>query len=107
VVISENHQLSVLLQNVPLASIWNRDRKRERKRFYLTSIYISQTLENVILDLYRCQLTGQQQRTIQEPRAYITTVETGRQKQMEEVQINQIMEKWKNEDTNVLDYKEQ
>jgi len=25
---------------------------------------------------------------------------------MEEVQINQIMEEWKNEDTNVLDYKE-
>jgi len=53
-VILENHQLPALLQNVPPASVWNKDRRRGRKRFYLTSTYIPQTLEDAILDLYRC-----------------------------------------------------
>ena len=96
-----------MLQNVPLAPVWNRDREWRRKRFYLTPIYIPQTLEDTILDLYRYQLTEQQQRTIQEPRAHITTVEAGRQRQVEGVQINQIMEEWRNENANTLDYEEQ
>ena len=81
--------------------------KGKEKDFTWLLQYIPQTLEDAILDLYRCQLTEQQQRTIQEPRAHITTVEAGRQRQVEGVQINQIMEEWRNENANTLDYEEQ
>jgi len=66
----------------------------------LTSAYVSQNLEDAILDLHRHQLAQQQQRTTQEHRE----VEVEKQRQVE---INQIMENWRNEDADALDYKGQ
>ena len=55
IVVLENHYLSALLQNVPLASVWNRERGKERgRRFYMTPIYVPQNFDNAILDLCRC-----------------------------------------------------
>ena len=62
-----------------------RGRGRQQSKFYLTSAYIPQNLEDAILDLHRCQLAQQQQRTTQGHRK----VEVERQRQVE---INQIME---------------
>ena len=82
-----------MLQNVPLAPVWNRDREWRRKRFYLTPIYIPQTLEDTILDLHRHQLAQQmlsreqQQRTTQDYRAEMIRVEAERQRQVEERQL--------------------
>jgi len=110
-----------LLQNVPPAPVWNRDRGRGRKRFYLAPVHVPQNLENAILDLHRCQLAEQQQRTTEEYGAQITRVEAERQRQenvvqrdrgvevegQRQVKINQIIEEWRNEDADALDYEEQ
>jgi len=88
----------------------------------LTPAHVPQTLENAILDLHRHQLAEQQQRITQEYRAQIITrVEAERQRQVEVVQrdrgvevkgqrqvaINQIIEEWRNEDVDALDYEGQ
>ena len=90
----------------------NRERERERERgrgrgrgrqqskFYLTSANVPQNLEDAILDLHKRQLAQQQQRTTQGHRG----VEVERQRQVE---INQIMEEWRNEDADALDYEGQ
>ena len=92
------------LPNITLAPVLNRERERERERrqskFYLTSAHVPQNLEDAILDLHRHQLAQQQQRTTQGHRE----VEVERQRQVE---INQIMENWKNEDADALDYEGQ
>ena len=62
--------------------------------------HVPQNLEDAILDLHRHQLAEQLLRTTQEQRR----VEGDRQRQME---INQIMEKWRNEDIDTLDYEGQ
>jgi len=66
----------------------------------LTSTNVPQNLEDAILDLHRCQLAQQQQRTTQKHKE----VEVERQRQVE---INQIMEEWRNKDTDALDYEGQ
>ena len=66
----------------------------------MTSAYVPQNLEDTILDLHRHQLAQQQQRTTQGHRE----VEVERQRQVE---INQIMENWRNEDVDALDYEGQ
>ena len=102
----------------------------------MTSVHVPQNLDDIILDLHKCQLAQQmlsreqQQRTTQNYRAEMIRVEAERQRQVEErqlqqqrvaeqlevlqaerrvesvhiVQINQIIEKWRNEDTDALDY---
>jgi len=90
--------------NITLAPVLNRGRRRKRERqqskFYLTSAHVPQNLEDAILDLHRYQLAQQQQRTTQEHRE----VEVERQRQ---VKINQIMENWRNENIDALDYEGQ
>jgi len=90
------------LPNITPAPVLNRRRGRGRQqsKFYLTSVYVPQNLENAILDLHRHQLAQQQQRTTQGHRK----VKVERQKQVE---INQIMENWRNEDVDALDYEGQ
>jgi len=63
-----------------------KERERQQSKFYLTSAYVLQNLKDAILDLHRCQLAEQQQRTTQGHRE----VEVERQRQVE---INQIIEK--------------
>ena len=118
---AQRYVVPALLQNISPAPVWNRDRERERKRFYLAPVYVPQNLEDAILDLHRCQLAEQQQRTTEEYRAQITRVEAERQRQenvvqrdrgveveeQRQVEINQIIEKWRNEDADALDYEEQ
>jgi len=118
---AQQYVVPALFQNVPLASVWNRDRKRERKRFYLALIHVSQNLEDAILDLHRHQLAEQQQRTTEEYGVQITRVEAERQRQenmvqrnrgvevegQKQMEINQIMEEWRNENADALDYEEQ
>ena len=110
-----------MLQNVSPAPVWNRDRGRGRKKFYLAPVHVPQNLEDAILDLCRRQLAEQQQRTTEEYGAQITRVEAERQRQenvvqrdrgvetegQRQVEINQIMEEWRNEDADALDYEEQ
>ena len=110
-----------MLQNVSPAPVWNRDRGRGRKRFYLTPVHVPQNLEDAILDLHKRQLAEQQQRANQEYGAQITRVEAERQRQVEMVQrdrgvevegqrqvaINQMIEEWRNEDADALDYEGQ
>ena len=80
-----------------------------RTKYHLTSTHVPQNLEDAILDLRRRQLTKQLLRTTQEHRG----VEAENQKQVEEVQINQevqmnqIIEEWRNEDADALDYEGQ
>jgi len=62
--------------------------KRRRTKYHLISIHVPQNLEDAILDLHRCQLIEQLLRTTQEHRE----VEAENQRQVEEVQINQIIE---------------
>jgi len=92
------------LPNITPAPVLNRGRGRGRGRqqskFYLTSANVPQNLEDAILDLHRCQLAQQQQRTTQGHRE----VEVERQRQVE---INQIIEEWRNEDADALDYEGQ
>ena len=66
----------------------------------MTSTNVPQNLEDAILDLHKRQLAQQQQRTTQGHRG----VEVERQRQVE---INQIMEEWRNEDVDALDYERQ
>ena len=87
----------------------------------MTPAHVPQTLENAILDLCRRQLAEQQQRITQEYRAQvITRVEAERQRQevvqrdrrvevegQRQVEINQMIEEWRNEDVDALDYEEQ
>jgi len=63
----------------------------------LIPVHVPQNLEDAILDLHRCQLAEQLLRTTQEQRR----IEGERQRQVE---INQIMEEWRNEDVDALDY---
>jgi len=63
----------------------------------LSSAHVPQNLEDTILDLHRCQIADQQQRTTQGHRE----VEVERQRQVE---INQIIEEWRNENVGALDY---
>jgi len=107
------------LQNIPPAPVWNKERRRGR--FHMTPVYVPQTLENVILDLRRRQLAEQQQRITQEYRAQvITRVEAERQRQevvqrdrevevegQRQMEINQMIEEWRNEDADALNYEEQ
>ena len=89
------------LPNITPAPVLNRGRWRWRRRwqskFYLTSANVPQNLEDAILDLHRHQLAQQQQRTTQGHRE----MEVERQRQVE---INQIMGEWRNEDADALDY---
>ena len=108
-----------MLQNIPLAPVWNRE--KGQGRFHITPTHVPQTLENAILDLHRHQLAEQQQRITQEYRAQvITRVEAEKQREevvqrdrgvevegQRQVEINQIIEEWRNEDANALDYEEQ
>ena len=93
----------------PAAPVLNRERGRRRTKYHLTSTHVPQNLEDAILDLCRCQLTEQLLKTTQEHRE----VEAENQRQMEEVQINQevqmnqIIEEWRNEDADALDYEGQ
>ena len=87
----------------PAAPVLNRERGRKRTKYHLTSTHVLQNLEDAILDLRRRQLTEQLLRTTQEHRE----VEAENQKQVEEVQINQIIEEWRNEDADALDYEGQ
>jgi len=117
---AQRYVVPALLQNVSPAPVWNRDRGRERKRFYLALVYVPQNLKDTILDLHRCQLAEQQQRTTEEYGVQITRVEAERQRQenvvqrdrgvevegQRQVEINQIMEEWRNEDADALDYEE-
>ena len=87
----------------------------------MTPAHVPQTLENAILDLCRCQLAEQQQRITQKYRAQvITRVKAERQRQevvqrdrgvevegQKQVEINQMIKEWRNEDTDALDYEEQ
>ena len=77
----------------------NRGRGRTTK-YYLIPAHVPQNLEDAILDLHRCQLAEKLLRTTQEQRR----VEGDRQRQVE---INQIMEEWRNEDVDALDYEGQ
>ena len=114
----ERAQRYALLQNIPPAPVWNRG--RGRGRFHMTPAHVPQTLENAILDLRRRQLAEQQQRITQEYRAQvITRVEAERQaevvqrdrevevEEQRQVEINQMIEEWRNEDTDALDYEGQ
>ena len=87
----------------------------------MTSAHVLQILENAILDLHRRQLAEQQQRITQEYRAQvITRVEAERQRQevvqrdrgvevegQRQMEINQMIKEWRNEDADALDYEEQ
>jgi len=79
----------------PIAPVLNRGRRRTK--YHLIPVHVPQNLDNAILDLHRRQLAGQLLRTTQEQRR----AEEERQRQME---INQIMEEWRNEDVDALDY---
>jgi len=84
----------------PVALVLNKERGRKRTKYHLISAHVPQNLEDAILDLHRCQLAEQLLRTTQEQRR----VEGKRQRQVE---INQIMEEWRNEDVDALDYEGQ
>ena len=107
-----------------------RGRGRRRTKFHLTSAHVPQNLDDAILDLCQCQLAQQNQLL---DCLQITRVEAERQRQVKErqlqqqrvveqleavqavrrvepahvVQINQIIEEWRNEDADALDYEEQ
>ena len=115
---AQRYVVPALLQNIPPAPVWNKGRGRER--FHMTLAHVPQTLENAILDLHRRQLAEQQQRITQEYRAQvITRVEAERQvevvqrdrevevEEQRQVEINQMIEEWRNEDTDALDYEGQ
>ena len=110
--------------------VLNRGRRRRRTKFHLTSVYVPQNLDDAILDLHQRQLAQQNQLL---DHLQIIRVETERQRQMKErqlkqqrvvkqlevvqaarrvesthvVQINQIIEGWRNENGDALDYEEQ
>ena len=82
----------------PIAPVLNRERRRTK--YHLIPAHVPQNLDDAILDLHRRQLAEQLLRTTQEQRR----AEGKRQRQME---INQIMEEWRNEDVDALDYEGQ
>jgi len=108
----------------------NRGRGRRRTKFHLTSAHVPQNLDDAILNLCQRQLAQQNQLL---DHLQITRVEAERQRQVEErqlqqqrvveqlevvqaarrvefshvVQINQIIEGWRNENGDALDYEEQ
>jgi len=82
----------------PIAPVLNRGRRRTK--YHLIPAHVPQNLDDAILDLHRCQLAKQLLRTTQEQRR----AEGEQQRQME---INQIMEEWRNENVNALDYEGQ
>ena len=61
---AQRYVVPALLQNIPSAPVWNRE--RGQGRFHMTPAHVLQTLENAILDLHRHQLAEQQQRITQE-----------------------------------------
>ena len=73
------------LQNIPSAPIGNRDKQR---RLYITPLYVPPNLNEAIVDLHRRQQTNQVQIA---PMAH----------------INEMMDEWRNEGDNGLDYNEQ
>ena len=91
----ERVQQYALLQNVPPTPVWNRERGRGGRRFYITFVYVLQNLDDAILDLHRHQLAQQilsaeqQQRTTQDYRAKIIRVEAEQQRQVEKRQLEQ------------------
>jgi len=76
------------------------NRGRRRTKYHLIPAHVPQNLDDTILDLHRCQLAEQLLRTTQEQRR----AEEQQQRQME---INQIMKEWKNEDVDALNYEGQ
>jgi len=82
---NHHHLLHPLLQNIPPAPVWNRERGRRR---YITPLYVSANLDEAIVDLHRHQQANQVQ---VEPIA----------------QINEMMIEWRNEGNDALDYDEQ
>ena len=133
--VKEEHQARKAEERVqwdqqPAASVLNRGRERRRTKYYLTFIHVPQNLDDAILDLHQRQLAQQHQLL---DHLQITRVEAERQRQVEErqlqqqsvveqlevvqaarrvepapiVQINQIMEEWRNEDVDALDYEGQ
>jgi len=58
---AQQYVVPALLQNIPPAPVWNRERKRERGRFQPTPVHVPQNLEDAILDLRRHQHNEQQQ----------------------------------------------
>ena len=58
---AQQYVVPALLQNIPPAPVWNRERERERERFQPTPVHVSQNLEDAILDLHRCRHNEQQQ----------------------------------------------
>jgi len=132
--VEEEHQARRAEERVqrdqqPTAPVLNRGRGRKRTKYHLTSIHVPQNLDNAILDLCQRQLAQQNQLL---DHLQITRVEAERQRQVEErqlqqqrvveqleiiqaarrvepahvVQINQIIERWRNENRDALDYKE-
>ena len=133
--VEEEHQARRAEERVqrdqqPAAPILNRERGRRRTKYHLTSTHVLQNLDDAILDLRQRQLAQQHQLL---DHLQITRVEAERQRQVEErqlqqqrvveqlevvqaarrvepapmVQINQIMEEWRNEDVDALDYEGQ
>ena len=83
-----------------VASVLNRGRGRRRTKYHLISAHVPQNLEDAILDLHRHWLAEKLLRTTQEQRR----VKRDKQRQVE---INQIIEEWRNEDVDALDYEGQ
>jgi len=133
--VEEEHQARRAEERVqqdqqPTAPVLNRGRERRRTKYHLTSTHVLQNLNDAILDLRQCQLAQQHQLL---DHLQITRVEAERQRQVEKrqlqqqrvvkqlkvvqaarrvkpapiVQINQIMEEWRNEDVDALDYEGQ
>jgi len=80
-----HYHLYPLLQNIPLALVWNRGRG---EKHYITPLYVPANLDEAITDLYRQQQVNQVQ---VEPMA----------------QINEMVIEWRNEGHDALDYDEQ
>jgi len=70
----------------PATPVLNRERERRRTKYYLTSVYVPQNLDNAILDLRQHQLAQQNQLL---DYLQITRVEAERQRQVEERQLQQ------------------
>ena len=83
----------------PVAPVLNRERGR-RTKYHLIPAHVPQNLEDAILDLHRHWLAEKLLRTTQEQRR----VKRDKQRQVE---INQIIEEWRNEDVDALDYEGQ
>jgi len=70
----------------PVAPVLNRGKGRKRTKYHLTSIHVPQNLDDAILDLHQRQLAQQHQLL---DHLQITRVETERQRQVEERQLQQ------------------